>query len=478
MLFIQSEWISKNYPGLSEEYNEFLKLQDINEEKLKLVQQYLKSFDEGDFKKLTKLFKRIKKLMVEDKKEEAVEKKYALRFLNRIKEGKNKEAYSQKILEETKNLIESLEKLNNNLSAQLKLVYEDQINWGLRSKFNDFIQLILDEQKIIKVDLKFLDEVKTHFSKKIDDELKENARRVEIIGHKGANGLFPGNTVASVLTALTAGAERIEFDVQLCKSGEVIVMHDYVVNTTTQGKGLVKELGWDYLRGLEVGNTGQTVPKMEDIIKKLRGKGINLNIELKAYRSSLKEMNNLVKAVGAVLVKYNMPPNRVIISSFNRDILKLVKNTMPYPIAPSFEDFGAEGWLGFKWEGLKHIIKKELVPREIVYRSFVKNTLALGSRIMQSPVDMVDGNLIKLAHDNKLKVNAWTVNNPYMMMQLIAWGVDGIITDRPDILRKVKNSLISGYVPSFLRMVRKREIPARKRYYKRGYYGPPEKNIL
>ena len=79
-------------------------------------------------------------------------------------------------------------------------------------------------------------------------------------------------------------------------------------------------------------------------------------------------------------------------------------------------------------------------------KQFVRTARNLRAEAINSPFHLVDEDFIKYIHSNNLKVNVWTVNNPYFMVQLILWGVDGIFTDRPDILQKVKHRLIEGGV--------------------------------
>ena len=438
MPFNIADLIAKEYPELVSVYNEFKGLEKINEEKLKTINHYLKHLDDGSIKELDRLFKKIKKLMLKDEKEENIEKVYTLRLLHELIKKKDK-----KISSEIGELINSLDKLSKILSKQFALVYSDQLKWGLKSNFHDFTQLVLVEQKIIKGDLKFLDDVTQHYRQQINEELKLNAQNVKIIGHRGARGLYPENTIGSMGKGAQYRANMVEFDVQLCRTGEVIVMHDYKVDRTTNGHGFVKELSWEDLSELKMRGTNENVPRLEDVIKFLPAR-CGMNIELKAHNASTKEIYDLAKEVIKLIAKYNVPANRFIISSFNHKMLSIMKNmASSFRIATLFDDFGASTWLGFK-----HLIRKgayhaNKISRKIINMGLVKRTKYLGAEAINPPMDLVDKDLIELAHDTHLQVNVWTVNNPYMMVQLILWGVDGIITDRPDILLSIKNSLVN-----------------------------------
>lgn len=450
MPFSKTELIAQKYPELIKEYEEFKKLEEINKEKLKLVQQYLKHSDEGSLKNLTKLFKRIEKLMLIDKKEEIVEKKYTLILLHQLKD--------RKIYPEIKKLIISLKELSKLLSLQLNIIHSDKVKWGLKSNFQEFIQFVLAEQKIIKGDLQFLNEVTQHFQQQTNQDLIKNAMKVKIVGHRGARGLYPENTLGSMIVALKNGAQMIEFDVQRCKTGEIIVMHNiYGIQETTTGRGSVEKLSLKDIESLHVrGQGSEKIPTLEDVIKLLSPK-YTMYIEIKAHKVNTKQIVDILNGVITLLRKYNVPRDKVIIQSFNHKLLRVLKSMKTgFRIAVLVdEDFGQTFLLG-----LGHFARKNIydiggkTSKYVFYKLYIKQALVLGAIAINPPMDMVDKNLITMAHERNLKVNVWTVNNPYAMIKLISWGVDGIITDRPDILFKVKNSLINGKIPEFSKVVK------------------------
>jgi len=447
MPFNKLDLIAQEYPELVPVYEDFLKLKELNEEKLEIVQHYLKHSDEQSLRRLHRLFKRIIGLMEDEKKDEAVEKRYVLILLHQLKTKKDK-----KVHHEIKQLIRSLEELSKLLSLQFHLIRSDRAKLALRSNFQEFIRLVLEEQKIINGDLQFLDDVDEHFKQQIDQEMKENARKVQNIGHRGARGLYAENTLGSMRVALQHGVQMIEFDVQICKSGEIIVMHDYAIDRTTNGHGLVKELTWAYLDTLKMKGTNEKVPTLEGVIRLLKGR-CSMNIEIKAHDASREEIINLARGVAELIRRYHV--SDFLVSSFNHDMLRVMRGVAhDFPIGALFEDMGASQWIGFK-----HLLKRKFYQgwgstlSKPVNMGFVRKTLALGAVAVHPPMDMVNKDLIALAHQNELKVNVWTVNNSYYMMQLIFWGVDGIITDRPDILLKVKNSITRGNMPKFENLI-------------------------
>ncbi|RLI46366.1 glycerophosphodiester phosphodiesterase, partial [Candidatus Bathyarchaeota archaeon] len=76
---------------------------------------------------------------------------------------------------------------------------------------------------------------------------------IEVIGHRGAAGLEPENTLRSVRRAIELGVDRVETDVRVSRDGRLVIMHDETVDRTTNGHGYVSELTFDELRSLDAG---------------------------------------------------------------------------------------------------------------------------------------------------------------------------------------------------------------------------------
>jgi glycerophosphoryl diester phosphodiesterase len=99
------------------------------------------------------------------------------------------------------------------------------------------------------------------------------------IGHRGAAGHAPENTIKSFLKAVELGCDMTELDVHVCGSGEVVVFHDEEVFRTTNGNGFVSQMTLEQLRALDAGE-GEKIPTLEEVLTALKGR-IQLNIELK-----------------------------------------------------------------------------------------------------------------------------------------------------------------------------------------------------
>ena len=99
------------------------------------------------------------------------------------------------------------------------------------------------------------------------------------IGHRGARGHAPENTLLSIDTGIRLGADMIEFDVQRCED-ELVVIHDPRLERTTNGEGRVAEVGLQYLRGLDAGK-GQQIPTLREVLALVEAR-VTLNVEIKS----------------------------------------------------------------------------------------------------------------------------------------------------------------------------------------------------
>ncbi len=216
-----------------------------------------------------------------------------------------------------------------------------------------------------------------------------------IIGHKGASGYAPENTLLSFKRALELGAKMIELDVHETIDGELVCIHDSTVDRTTNGTGEVHTLTYKELLTLDAGE-GESVPLLADVLKFASGR-IQVNIELKVIgvEQTLLDMINRLEML-----------QEVIISSFYHGTLQIIRelnNSIQTAI-------------------LINTRKKDLVQYTLDYRANAINPL----------YELVTPELVDEAHQAILKVYPWTVNDTQVMRELLAFGIDGLITDFPD----------------------------------------------
>lgn len=220
-----------------------------------------------------------------------------------------------------------------------------------------------------------------------------------IIGHRGAAGLEPENTLASFEKAIGLGVDMIEFDVQLCKSGELVIIHDYSLERTTNGKGLVIENTLSELKQLDAGN-GQKIPTLTETLQFIDGR-VKVNIELKGKPNS----EQVVGVVEQFIESGNWEKDGFIVSSFKHDEL-------------------------YKFHKLMPEIKIGLLY-ETVSNDFHKTALTLNAFSINADFNSLTREIMENIHSKNYQVYAYTVNKPSHKRQMKDFGVDGIFTDLP-----------------------------------------------
>jgi glycerophosphoryl diester phosphodiesterase len=232
-------------------------------------------------------------------------------------------------------------------------------------------------------------------------------RKFLIIGHRGAAGTMPENTLASFNKAIALGVDMVELDVQRCKTGELVVLHDDNVRRTTNCKGFVREMTLEQVQQCRIGFRGDTIPTLEEVFK-LVNRRVAINIELKMLGTALLAGELVTRYVN----EYGWSYEDVVISSFQHKELAVLKEAYPYiRRAPVFERVP---------QSFAPIIKL-LSPYAVVL-----NYRTVTPAIMDE------------VHNAGVGVYVWTVNKEKQIRKMIALGVDGIISDYPERLKGVR----------------------------------------
>ena len=232
------------------------------------------------------------------------------------------------------------------------------------------------------------------------------------IAHRGAGRAAPPNTLSAFLKAAEIGADGIEFDVQLSADGVPVVIHDFSVDRTTDGTGAVSSMTLAQLKELDAGSTfdpsyaGEPIPTLAEVLEAV-GSRLLLNIELK---STGLRATGLSRAVVG-LVSAHGSGALTLISSFNPFSLRRAKR-----LAPSIP------------VGLLYASDLALPLRRAWLAPFVR------PEARHPEHTMVDARYLAWARDRGKLVNTWTVDERTEMRRLIRLGVDGIITNQPDVL--------------------------------------------
>jgi len=237
-------------------------------------------------------------------------------------------------------------------------------------------------------------------------------RKILITAHRGASGLAPENTIAAMRKAIEFHADFAELDVQETKDGHIILLHDADLRRTTNDSGLIWEKTLADLKGVDAGAwkasdfIGEPIPLLTTVIDSVNRK-MKLNIEIKING----HQQDIERRIVEIIEKKNFI-DQCIVTSFNRSSVDKVKDLNP------------EIKVGL-------IFSK--MPQEDVYQTRWE--------LLSVHYSLVDRVFIEKAHKADKQVHVWTVDDPDMMKKLIADGVDNIITNRPDILYEVLQTL-------------------------------------
>ena len=221
---------------------------------------------------------------------------------------------------------------------------------------------------------------------------------VQVIGHRGCAKLEPENTLRGFRKAMKLDVDYIELDVHQCLSGELVVIHDDKLERTTDGKGKVYDHVLHELKKLNAGKK-EKIPTLNQVLFILDNK-LKIIIELKgAY---------VEKKVVDLVEKHKLVHN-VILSSFVHSRLARVRKLNPnIKIAYTVNRLAAK-----KVKNLRHASQIH------IRYSFVSKKL------------------VEEAHKRGIEVFAWTVNAKRAIKKLVTMGIDGIITDNPEIMKKL-----------------------------------------
>jgi glycerophosphoryl diester phosphodiesterase len=220
------------------------------------------------------------------------------------------------------------------------------------------------------------------------------------IGHRGARAYEPENTLSSYKKALELGVDAVELDARRTKDGEIIVIHDAEVDRTTNGRGLVSQLT---LKEIKQFNTekDQKIPTLEEALDFL-DKKVKVLIELKETGFEEKMLK--------VIRKKELEKN-VIIVSFLEEALRKVRE-------------------------LDDIVETGLIYTN--HKNPIKTASDLKANYLLPLYRFTHTADVQKAHQNGLKVIVWTINKREEVAEYVKKGVDGITSDRPDILVKAE----------------------------------------
>ncbi len=293
-----------------------------------------------------------------------------------------------------------------------------------------------------------------------------SAQTLDLQGHRGARGLLPENTLPSFELALQLGVTTLELDIAITRDGVLVISHDPTLNPdiTRDASGhfleqrgpAINTLTWDQLQTFDVGRIkpgteyarqfpeqrpldGTRIPRLSDLFELVKRSGddkVRFAIETKVTPDRPDETalpEPFARAVVEEIRKAGMA-SRSQVLSFDWRTLQVVQKIAPeietvyLSIQRRMDNIGAGRPEGSSWTAGFQFRDHGSVPKMIK---------AAGGRIWSGFHGDLDAQKVREAQALGIKVLAWTVNDPAQMARVLDYGVDGLITDRPDLARKL-----------------------------------------
>ena len=254
-----------------------------------------------------------------------------------------------------------------------------------------------------------------------------DSNRPLVIAHQGGDGLWPGNTMFAFQNAADLGVDVLEMDLHITSDGVLVLMHDETVDRTTDGTGEIEAMTLDELKQLDAGydwssddgasfpfrGQGITVPTLEEVFTAFPE--YRMTIEIKKTNAAM------TKPFCETIRAYNME-DKILVASFHDERLKEFRTECPEVATSS--------------------AKNETTVFVLLTKAFLGGFYSPKFYSLQVPeesggITVMTEAFVRAAHARNLAVEPWTINDEETMRKFIEWGVDGLITDRPDIMLNV-----------------------------------------
>lgn len=242
------------------------------------------------------------------------------------------------------------------------------------------------------------------------------------IAHRGSRVLWPENTMEAFAGAVDLGYNHLETDLHMTSDGVIVCIHDDTVDRTTDGSGDVSSFSLADLQDLDAGyrhggrdgyafrGAGLTVPSLEEVLTAFPDVSLIVDMKTDGLASPLCDLLDRLDA-----------HHRLIVGSFSDDRISEFHEATDGRVATSTGPTLSRMWVlsSRVGRGVKCEAKALQLPTQI------------------RGVKVVDEKLVRAAHDAGLQIHVWTVNDPAEMERLLGMGVDGLVTDRPDLLKQL-----------------------------------------
>jgi glycerophosphoryl diester phosphodiesterase len=247
-----------------------------------------------------------------------------------------------------------------------------------------------------------------------------DTNKPRLFAHRGASGEYPENTLTAFRHGIEQGAELLELDVHATREGTVVVIHDEELSRTTSGRGLVRDTSFETLRSLDAGacfgaadgsrphaGRGIVVPTLKEVLEEFPD--VPLNVEIK------QEAPGIERNVVELLESYDAR-GRVVLAAERHAVMERIR-----AMAPDWATgFSAEEVVEFH----------DRVSRND-FTGYEPLGCALQVPHFYGDIEVVTTAFVSAAHALGLEVHVWTINDEAEMRELLALGVDALMSDFP-----------------------------------------------
>jgi glycerophosphoryl diester phosphodiesterase len=234
------------------------------------------------------------------------------------------------------------------------------------------------------------------------------AAHLVVVGHRGAAGYAPENTIPSFRKAIELGVDAVELDVHMSRDGRIVVIHDDTLDRTTDGTGSVHDRTLAELKRLDAGSKfgrrwrGTRIPTLEEVFEEVGNFDYRIEVKRggKVYRGMEGKLLGCVKDYGLL--------DRVVFTSFDYDALERIRREE-------------------RWAHTGIIMQGRV-------RWFIPMTRKLGCSWINAKHELVTAEDVVAAHLGGLKLGVWTVDTRQAAERTVRLGVDGVTTNYPDVV--------------------------------------------
>ena len=245
--------------------------------------------------------------------------------------------------------------------------------------------------------------------------------KTKVWAHRGASGYAPENTLDAFWKAVEMGADGIELDVQMTKDGELVVIHDETIDRVSNGKGWVKDYTYEELKKFNFNKTHleyikEEIPTLEQVYLLIKPTNLTINVEIKTgivfYPGIEERVLELTERLGM--------KERVIYSSFNHYTIRKIKELDPQAKTGMLYEDGMIDAVDYACDVVK---ADALRPAgyNVLYPGFLDK-----------------------CRERNRQLHVWTINEEKDMRMLCEAGVDAMITNYPDIAKKIRDEYRFG----------------------------------